>query len=70
MQARVADAPDDSEMLQIIRDTSTIAFAYTFAQPFAQIHSGTRNENVGSLLAASETKAEKSLKIFKNNLPD
>ncbi len=70
MKARVADAPDDSEMLQIIRDTRTIAFAYTFSQPFAQLHSGSRNENVGSLIQASGTKAEKSLKIFKNNLPD
>ena len=70
MKSRIADTPDDSEMLQLIRDTRTVAFAYTFLQPLHSIHSGSRNENVGSLVAKYESKIEKSLKIFKNNLPN
>ena len=70
MKARVADAPDDAEMLEIIRDTRTVLFGYMYQMPLHDLHTGSRNENVGSLLAKIGNKAEKALQIFKNNLPE
>ena len=70
MKSRIADSPDDSEMLEIIRDTRTIAFAYTFGLPFDQLHTGNRNEQPASYVAKAKPVAEKMLRIFKNNLPD
>lgn len=68
MKARIADAPDDSEMLEIIRDTRTISFAYTFKLPLAEIHTGSRNESAASLIAKSSKSVQKMLDLFINNL--
>ena len=70
MKARIADAPDDAEMLEIIRDTRDIIFGYMYQMPLHNLHTGERNENVGSLLAKIGNKADKALQLFKNNLPD
>lgn len=37
LQARAADSPDDSEMLDIIRDTRTIGFAYIYQLDLSNI---------------------------------
>ena len=33
MKARIADEPDDAEMLQLLADTRTIGFAYAYELP-------------------------------------
>lgn len=63
LKSRIADAPDDSEMLQIIADTRTIGFAYAYGLTFNNIINdcviGT-NE-VASYFQKSEKVAQKTL---------
>ena len=62
MKARMADSPDDSEMLQIIRDTRTIGFAYAYKMEIANIFNSLKDSNrVASYVAKYQKVAERKL---------
>ena len=63
MKARTADTEQDAEMLQLIADTRSISFAYSYGMAFnnilADLQSGTRE--TASYIKSSEKVAVKSL---------
>lgn len=63
MKSRLADAPDDAEMLQIIADTRTTSFSFAYELPYRNILGdlGTNSEGVGSYYQKSAKVAEKKL---------
>ena len=63
MKARIADAPDDAEMLQLIADTRTIGFAYAYELPGGNFVGDLIENSVGtaSMLQKIEKQANKSL---------
>ncbi len=63
MKARLADAPDDAEMLQIIADTRTTSFSFAYELPYRNILGdlGTSSEGVGSYYQKNVKVAEKNL---------
>ena len=63
MKKRLADSPDDAEMLSIIADTRTTSFAYAFDLPFKNIVADTARGSVGmgSYAAKTSRSAEKLL---------
>ncbi len=63
MKARIADAPDDAEMLQLIAETRTIGFAYAFQLIGNDFLENMYSNSVGvaSFLKKLEQKAEKGL---------
>ena len=67
LKARIADAPDDAAMLQLIADTRSIGFAYAFSMIFKDIvNDCVLNENnVASYFESSKTKAETALENLK-----
>lgn len=69
LKARIADAPDDSEMLQIISDTRTLGFAYAYNLTFNNIINDCviGNNQVASYFQRSEKAADKTLqKLIKS----
>jgi len=64
MKNRIADSPDDAEMLQLIADTRTISFGYTFFLPLSNIvyELIDTNQGVASYAASKSKSAEKALK--------
>lgn len=68
MKARVADAPDDSEMLQIIRDTRTIGLAYAYELNLNNIFGDVgANGSVASYIARYQKMSAKYLEVFYKN---
>lgn len=63
MKSRTADSPDDAEMLQLIADTRTISFAYTYGLTY--------NEYLGDLLNSNAELAsyyQSNLKVANKTL--
>ncbi|MBR4205160.1 MAG: hypothetical protein IKQ92_06760 [Clostridia bacterium] len=63
MKSRLADAPDDAEMLQIIADTRTTSFSFAYDLEFSNILGdlGKSSEGVGSYFQKSSKLATKKL---------
>ena len=63
LKSRLADEPDDAEMLQLIADTRTIGFAYAFQLIGNDFLENMYSNSVGvaSFLKKLEQKAEKGL---------
>ena len=63
MKSRLADAPDDAEMLQIIADTRTTSFSFAYDLPFQNILKdlGTSSDGIGSYYQKSSRIASKQL---------
>lgn len=63
MKSRTADSPDDAEMLQIIADTRTISFGYSYKMSLNNILGdiGTTNREVASYLKSAQKMAQKNL---------
>lgn len=63
MKNRVADSPDDAEMLQLIADTRTISFAYSYGMTFNNILKDLTSSNteVASYHKSNQKAAEKAL---------
>lgn len=63
IKGRLADTPDDAEMLQIIADTRTLSFAYCYGLTFNNILGdlATSKSEVASYLEKSQKLATKSL---------
>jgi len=66
LKARLADSPDDSEMLQLIADTRTISFAYsfnklTFNNVISDCIANGNNRPVASYIKSSQKVAQKML---------
>ncbi len=63
LSKKLADAPEDAAMLNLIRDTRTIGFAYAFSMPFANIVADTVNskKEFASYYASKEKQAMKSV---------
>lgn len=63
LKARIADSPDDSEMMQLIADTRAISFAFNYALTFNNIIAdcvlGTNN--IASYFKSNEKVANKTL---------
>lgn len=71
MQARVADQPDDAEMLQIIRDTRTIGLAYAYEMNMNNIFGDLgANGNVSSYIARYQKMGAKYLDLFYDKFKD
>jgi hypothetical protein len=69
---RIADSPDDAEMLQLIADTRTIGFAYFYGMSFNNIISdvvGTTKE-ISSYLEKGEKSARKKLEKLVTTFED
>ena len=69
IKSRIADAPDDSEMLQLIADTRIIGFAYAYDLTYKNIVADCvqGNAQVASYLKQSQKIATKTLeKLIKN----
>ena len=64
IKTRLADSPDDTEMLQIIADTRTIGFAFFYQLPFNNIVSdvaNSKNKELSSYIQKGMSKAQTSL---------
>ena len=62
MKRRMADSPDDAEMLQLIADTRTTSFAYAFDLTFKNILADVGDvSGVSSYLAKSQKIAERQI---------
>ena len=68
IKARIADSPDDTEMLQLIADTRTISFAYTYGLKYANIAENllAGRRETASEIAKSETAAAVAIEEFNN----
>ena len=66
MKSRIADEPDDAEMLQLIRDTRTIGLAFAYDMHCKDIFDlVTENGgNVASTLAKYQKLGQKAVSIF------
>ncbi len=73
MKARIADEPDDAEMLQLLADTRTIGFAYAYELPGNNMIEDMLNNstmNVASYLQKIEKTANKQLDKLLANFSD
>ena len=73
MKARIADEPDDAEMLQLLADTRTIGFAYAYELPGSNMIEDMLNNktlNVASYLQKIEKNANKQLEKLLANFAD
>lgn len=63
MKSRLADAPDDAEMLQIIADTRTTSFSFAYDLPYQNILGdlAANADGVGSYFQKNSRMADKSL---------
>lgn len=63
MKSRMADQPDDAEMLQLIADTRTISFSYSYGMYFNNLIGdlGTSNAEVASYHKKQIKAAQKTL---------
>ena len=63
VKTRLADSPDDAEMLQIIADTRTIGFAYFYSMPFNNIISDLKSgkKELASYIEKGTKSATKNL---------
>ena len=61
MKSRAADSADDAEMLQIVADTRTISFGYSFGLPLNNILDKIGSQEAASFLKSSEKMATKVL---------
>ncbi len=71
MKARIADQPDDSEMLQLIRDTRALGFAFAYDMDLGDIfkHIG-KNQNAASYLARYQKAGTRMLDRFLEKFED
>lgn len=73
MKARIADEPDDAEMLQLLADTRTIGFAYAYELPANNMIEDMLNNStlaVASYLQKVEKNANKQLEKLLANFSD
>lgn len=64
IKTRLADSPDDTEMLQLIVDTRTIGFAYIYEMPFRNVISDVASKSspdLASYIEKNLSKAESSI---------
>ena len=73
IKTRLADSPDDTEMLQIIADTRTIGFAFFYQLPFNNIVSDVANSKFKELssyiqkgMSKAQTSLDKLVEAFEN----
>lgn len=71
MKSRIADQPDDSEMLQLIRDTRSLSFAFTYDLDLDDIYKNIgKNQNAASYLARYEKAGTRMLDRFLEKFED
>ena len=71
MKARIADQPDDSEMLQLIRDTRALGFAFAYDMDLDDIFKNIgKNQNAASYLARYQKAGTRMLDRFLSKFED
>ncbi|MGI6743041.1 MAG: hypothetical protein ACOX4O_05175 [Eubacteriales bacterium] len=61
LQTKLSDSPDDSEMLNIIKDTLTIDFGFTYQLSLQNLYGETNSGKLASYYARVEKQADKVL---------
>ena len=61
IKSRIADAPDDTEMLQLISDTRTIGFGYAYGMPLNNFAGTTMGGGIASHFQSQQKVANKQI---------